>query len=138
MKDHMRKHTSKNKHSIYRKTSKRVMKSLDGIFESSRSKMDETVHRLVDFLEGDFRTVILSSKMLEVSEVAEVARDPIRERIRVILYEIESQFEEIPYTEQMDLDDVHLPQPVPQAVSVDAVVPSAPHAAASEGMALDS
>lgn len=126
MKEHMMRHASRNKSNIYRKASQRVMKDLDKLFEANRQEMEETAHYLVDVLEGDFRTIISSSEMIEASAVA-------RDHIRGVLYEVDSQFEKVLCAEQAATD----PAQTSQDVSAVAIAAVAPQVDTPEGMVVD-
>ncbi|KAK7740576.1 hypothetical protein SLS53_005421 [Cytospora paraplurivora] len=131
MKECMMKHVSKNKSSIYRKASQHVTKDLERLFESNRKEMEETVHYIVDVLEGDFRTIISSSEMIEASAVA-------RDHIRGVLYEVDSQFEKVLCMEHSVADPAHTSQDVSQDMPAVAVASDAPQIDTSEGMVVDS
>ncbi|ROW14908.1 hypothetical protein VPNG_03302 [Cytospora leucostoma] len=130
MKEHMMKHVSKNKSSIYRKASQHVMKDLEKLFETNRKEMEETVHYIVDVLEGDFRTIISSSEMIEASAVA-------RDHIRGVLCEVDSQFEKVLCMEQTATDPAHTSQDVSEDISAVAVASDAPQIDTSESMGVD-
>lgn len=123
-------HIRKNKSTIYRKASQRVIKDLDRFFESKRKKMKKAAHYLVDVLVGDYRTIILSSEMLEASEMA-------REHIHGVLYEVDSQYDKVLCMEHMNVDSAQLSQPDTVTAAAVPTTPGAPETDASEGMAMD-
>lgn len=129
MREIMGKHIQKNKSAIYRKSSQRVMKDLDKLFESNRKEMEKAAHYLVDGLERNFRMIISSSEMIEASEVA-------RDHIRGVLYEVDSKFETVLCMDQMDTDPAQSSQTMSQTVSAIPVALGAPQADNSETMAL--
>lgn len=124
-------HIHKNKSTIYRKASQRVMRDLDRLFESNRKDMDKAARHLVDGLENNFRMIISSSEMIEASEVA-------RDHVRGVLYEVDSQFEKVLCMDQMGVDPAKSSRAIPQTVSAARVTQGAPQADTSEGMVIDS
>lgn len=110
MKTHMANHIQKNKTTLYRKATNRVMDELKKIFEKNRKELQKEAHEIVDRLEADYRIVICSSEMIEASEVA-------REHIRSVLCKVDAQFKEIEGPEPMEVAPAQPPEREPQQLA---------------------
>lgn len=107
IKDHMMQHVTKQKSAMYRRASKRVLKKLNGVFESNRKELTESAHNIVDKLQKDFEMILSNSEMLEASEVA-------RDHIRGVLQGVDARFGSILFGELMEVDPAQPPVCEPQ------------------------
>jgi hypothetical protein len=85
IKEHMRKHITKEKTRMYRKASNRVQKELGRVFEANRKELTESSHNIVAEMQKDFELILSNSEVLEASEVA-------RDHIRGVLQGVDARF----------------------------------------------